>query len=147
MTSFILRTKLAWDRHSFPDTAPHNTTPQPTLLAHPSTFRILRNDWPYDTTADITHLVIWSKIPIATDKDSGVPTAEATVVIDAFLARVFGEILEMDITMDLVWFRQQSMWRSVDALEHIHVLVRGVEEVWLELLTGQKKSERECERF
>ncbi|KAI1291371.1 hypothetical protein F5Y03DRAFT_376847 [Xylaria venustula] len=112
------------------------------LLHRPDDYKILRNDWPYAFPSDVCHLVVWSKVKIRVDTETGLPDAESTTLIEEFLDKVFGKWLKCWRKDDnLLWFKQKIQFQSVRALEHIHVLVRGIDEDSITGLTGQKKSE------
>ncbi|MCJ1474653.1 hypothetical protein MMC13_003313 [Lambiella insularis] len=108
-------------------------------FAHPSDFQILRNDWPYGLTRDITHLVVWSKTPIAVTEDLGDPTQESQELIESFVNRTFRTEIppSMKRPDQLMWFKNRVRWQSVKAIEHIHVIVRGAGEELLQKWTGQ----------
>ncbi|KAJ4301928.1 hypothetical protein N0V90_004024 [Kalmusia sp. IMI 367209] len=66
--------------------------------------KIIKNDWTYAVTEDISHIV-------------------------AFVKREFrGKAGEEVEGSKVQWFKNTTILQSVRALEHIHVLVRGVEE-------------------
>ena len=103
---------------------------------------MLANDWPYGFTPEITHLLVWSKVPIPVDPDSGDVTEASRGVIEAFVQRYFVKPLERELDVGVegqqarervVWFKNWVGLQSVRGVEHVHVLVRGCSE---ELLSG-----------
>ena len=108
------------------------------LFEHPNDIKVIRNDWPYTLMRDITHLVVWSKTRVEGVPETGLPTPEATRAIEAWLDTTLGPKLGCRRGKSLQWFKQTAQWQSVQALEHIHVLVRGVADGKTEMLTGQK---------
>ncbi|EED19778.1 conserved hypothetical protein [Talaromyces stipitatus ATCC 10500] len=109
----------------------------PTPFADPSDYKVLRNDWPYGVTPDITHIVVWSKTPIATKPENGDVTDESRALIEGFVDRTFVQRLEKDPVFEgvhkdvirnnhVLWFKNWTALQSVRSLEHFHVLVRGV---------------------
>lgn len=88
---------------------------------------------------DITHLVIWSKTPIAVDEGTGDLTREMREVIGQFVGRVFGKRMEEEEGgKRVLWFKNWVGLQSVRALEHVHVLVRYARKEDLEFWTGGK---------
>ena len=128
MTNFLIQSKLPWGPPPFTYTS---STPFENL----SDYQILINDWPYAFTPDLTHIVIWSKTPIATDDQVGDVTDESRETIEAFVNRTFVERLGDD---RVLWFKNWVSLQSVRALEHIHVVVRGAQREDLEFWTGKK---------
>ncbi|TAQ86064.1 hypothetical protein B7494_g5609 [Chlorociboria aeruginascens] len=129
ITAYILRQRLpSWGSPPF---AFSSHIP----FHDPSDYRILVNDWPYALTEDITHLVVWSKTPIATDDREGDVTEESRKTIEDFVKRSFGDRLGED---RVLWFKNWVRLQSVRALEHVHVMVRGASKEDLEFWTGEK---------
>ncbi|KAI0973783.1 hypothetical protein F4678DRAFT_425874 [Xylaria arbuscula] len=134
IAEFIKEKKLGWEEQT--------AAKGEGLLRRPDDYKILRNDWPYAFPLDVCHLVVWSKVGIRVDPETGLPDTESTTLIEEFLDSVFGKGLKCWRNEDnLLWFKQKTRFQSVRALEHIHVLVRGVDEDDITRLTGQKKSE------
>lgn len=129
MTAYLIQHRLPWGSPPF---TYNSTIP----YSDPSDFKILINDWPYGVTDDITHIVVWSKTPIATDEKTGDVTGESRAVIKAFVKRTFEDRLGDEDRV--LWFKNWVQLQSVRALEHIHVLVRNASEEDLEFWTGQK---------
>ena len=103
----------------------------------PSDYKILLNDWPYGFTSDVTHIVVWSKIPIPEQKPEGHLTPETDALIERYVQRTFLEPLRSARSKEniagnssdhqhdrVLWFRNWTGLQSVRGLEHIHVLVR-----------------------
>lgn len=130
MTNFLLKHRLSWGSPPF-----RYNSPIP--FENPSDFMILMNDWPYGLTEDITHMVVWSKTPIPTDKNTGDVTEQSRRVIEDFVTRTFVRRLGGD-AQRVVWFKNWVQLQSVRALEHIHVLVKDATQADLEFWTGGK---------
>ncbi|OHE97876.1 hypothetical protein CORC01_06739 [Colletotrichum orchidophilum] len=130
---FVRREKLHWQR---PIVA-QNSVP----FADPHDWKILWNDWPYGLANGIMHLVLWSKAKILVDPETGLPTKESARLIEAFLARTFGGTLSCVPGENLLWFKQKAAWQSVKALDHIHIMLRGVQEDKVEKLIGHHRSQ------
>ncbi|KAG9236995.1 hypothetical protein BJ875DRAFT_370998, partial [Amylocarpus encephaloides] len=101
-------------------------------------YLILMNDWPYGFTSDITHIVVWSKTPIATDDENGGMTDESRRVLGDFVKRTFVDRLGGDQER-VLWFKNWVHLQSVRALEHFHVLVRNASKEDLEFWTGKQQ--------
>ncbi|OKL62987.1 hypothetical protein UA08_01785 [Talaromyces atroroseus] len=116
-----------------PEIPYRNATP----FADPSDYRVLRNDWPYGLTPDITHVVVWSKTPIATKPENGDVTDESRAFIEGFVDRTFVQRLQKEPGFEqmnkdairrehVLWFKNWTALQSVRSLEHFHILLRGV---------------------
>ncbi|KAK1809587.1 hypothetical protein LTR12_016037, partial [Friedmanniomyces endolithicus] len=134
--TYITSQKLRWkpSPHSEPPEFPSQS---PTPFANRQDYAILPNDWPYSFTPDITHLLVWTKTPIATDdSEGGDVTAESRRLIDEFVQKTFAAGLGEGGGERVLWFKNWTGLQSVRALDHVHVLVRGVDEgvlgAWLE---------------
>ena len=129
MTKYLIQSKLPWGSppFTFKSTIP---------FENPADYQILVNDWPYAFTSDLTHIVVWSKTPIATDEQRGDVTEESRRIIEAFVQKTFAERLGDD---RVLWFKNWVSLQSVRALEHVHVLVRGAQKEDLEFWTGKKR--------
>lgn len=127
MTNFIVQSKLPWGEPPFKFIS---STP----FDNPSDYQILVNDWPYAFTQDLTHIVVWSKTPIATNASNGDVTDQSRQVIQDFVQRTFVYRLGDD---RVVWFKNWVSLQSVRALEHIHVIVRDAKKEDLESWTGK----------
>lgn len=107
-------------------------------FAEPGDYKVLLNDWPYGFTDDITHIVVWSKTPIATDEVSGDVTPESRRVLSNFVKMTFVDRLGGDGDR-VLWFKNWVHLQSVRALEHFHVLVRNATKEDIEFWTGEQK--------
>lgn len=89
----------------------------------------------------ITHLIIWLKSRIQVDEE-GDPTIEMRRRIDSFVDSTFkSQIKSVSDSSEedrerVMWFRNRTQWQSVRAVEHVHVLVRDVDEALIEKWTG-----------
>lgn len=133
VTDYICQNRLHWSSpFTFESAVP---------FAHPADYKILRNDWPYGISPDITHLVVWLRTPVPVKEDDGDMTREARALIDAFVRKTFTDRLK-DIYPDpeehVIWFKNWTALQSVRALEHIHVMVRDVADEIVVEWTGEK---------
>ncbi|KAM5447001.1 hypothetical protein MaudCBS49596_006181 [Microsporum audouinii] len=136
ITNFICRERLHWPVDTDPQTQCQNATP----FADPRDYKILRNDWPYGLTPDITHLCIWVKNRIDTTPENGDVTEESRALIDDFVNKIFISRLDEfpDAVDRVVWFKNWTALQSVRSLEHIHVLVRDVPDDIIVEWTGEE---------
>jgi Protein of unknown function (DUF3605) len=130
VAEYVRKEKLKWDL----PIEPASTMP----FEDARDVKIIRNDWPYGLTPDITHMVVWSRARIPVTAEDGSPTEESTRLIERFIDRAFMRDIGAGADDKLLWFKQKSKFQSVGALEHIHVLVRGVDELLIEKWTGQQ---------
>jgi len=123
MTNYLLAHRLpkAWGQPPF---QPASTVP----FDDPSDYRVLRNDWPYGFGPGITHIVVWSRTTIVTDSETGDMTPESRKIVGDFVKRFFVDKLGPGAEDRVVWFKNWVALQSVRALEHIHVMVRDVEQ-------------------
>ena len=139
VSKYVLRHRLGWE--TTPDASPSNQFGyrNETPFADTADYRILRNDWPYGLTKDITHLVVWLKTPVAITPE-GDPTPDSHKLIEEFIEQRLKQMIKPnpEYAEQTIWFKQRAQWQSVRALEHIHVLVRGVDESLIEQWTGMK---------
>lgn len=93
-------------------------------------YRILRNDWTYAVEDGISHIVVWSKNRLPVDAEGDL-TEEGRALVEGFVREEFrkkaGE-KESEKGEKVVWFKNTTNLQSVRSLEHVHVLVRGVNE-------------------
>ncbi|WEW57114.1 hypothetical protein PRK78_002574 [Emydomyces testavorans] len=137
ITNYICLERLQWPLHIDPVTQCANPTP----FVDPRDYKILRNDWPYGVTPDITHIVVWMKNQIPVDEQNGGDvTPESRRLIDEFVHRTFVKRLTgefADAKERVMWFKNWTALQSVRSLEHVHVLVRGVPDEIIVEWTGE----------
>jgi hypothetical protein len=101
-----------------------------TPFTDPEDYKILRNDWTYAVTPGISHIVVWSKKPLPVDGE-GALTVEGRKLVHDFVKREFRDKAgekEGEEGSKVQWFKNTTSLQSVRALEHVHVLVRDVDE-------------------
>lgn len=132
MTNYLLTHRLpkAWGSPPF--------TPASSVPFHDkSDYSILINDWPYGLTADIAHIVIWSRTIIDIDPQTGDMTSESRDVVSNFVKRVFVDKLGPKGEAKVLWFKNWVALQSVRALEHIHVMVKDASQELLQEWTQE----------
>lgn len=105
------------------------------ILTLEGDIKILFNDWPYGIALDIVHLVVWTKFELAEDPTSstGDLTPEARREIDDFVGRVFRSRMPSE---NVVWFKNWKALKSIEAVEHFHVLLNKPDRGFLAELTN-----------
>jgi len=128
-TQYLLQQRLLWkplnESGAFKFDI-KNETP----FADPADYTIMRNDWTYAVTPGISHIVVWSKKPLPVDAE-GALTVEGRKLVEDFVKREFRDKAGEDESEEgskVQWFKNTTSLQSVRALEHVHVLVRGVDE-------------------
>lgn len=132
MINYILEKRLPkeWGKPPF---TPVSEVP----FENEADYKVLLNDWPYGLEEGITHIVVWSRTLIETDSERGDLTEESRRLLGDFVKRRFVDDLEGGEER-VLWFKNWVALQSVRALEHIHVLVRGVDDDTLERWTGER---------
>ncbi|EEQ87499.1 hypothetical protein RJZ56_007026 [Blastomyces dermatitidis] len=139
ITNYILQERLKWQLDGSVPLASQCRNPVP--FADPSDYRILRNDWPYGVSPELTHIVIWLKNSIPVREDNGDLTDESRTLINDFVNRTFVARLEKlfpDADDRVLWFKNWTALQSVRSLEHVHVVVRGVPDEIIVEWTGEQ---------
>ncbi|EME45764.1 hypothetical protein DOTSEDRAFT_171351 [Dothistroma septosporum NZE10] len=130
ITPFVIQERLHWTPlTSTPPTFQHSSR---IPFEDPRDYAILRNDWPYGFEAGITHLVVWSKTPIEVDRERGDVTEESRRGIEEFVKRTFTGALGADREDRVLWFKNWVSLQSVRGVDHVHVLVRDVDEATID---------------
>ncbi|KAG6005063.1 hypothetical protein E4U21_000519 [Claviceps maximensis] len=133
MTHYLLvnRLPVSWGQPPF---TPESHIP----FDKTSDYKVLLNDWPYGLERNITHLVVWTRTPIPTEDEKGDMTKESRALVADFVTRYFVDSLGDGGEQRVLWFKNWVALQSVRALEHIHVLVRDVDDDMLERWTGER---------
>ncbi|KAF1968303.1 hypothetical protein BU23DRAFT_558525 [Bimuria novae-zelandiae CBS 107.79] len=126
-TQYLLQQRLFWvplnSTGSF-KFAVANETP----FMDPRDYKIIKNDWTYAVTEGISHIVVWSKKALPVD-GVGALTEDGRRIVQDFVKREFRDQAGEEVEGSKVqWFKNTTILQSVRALEHIHVLVRDVDE-------------------
>lgn len=117
-----------------------------TLLADPSDYKLLWNDWPYGSIAPgIAHLVLWSKVSFEAARATGILDPPSQAIVKDFIEREIVQRLIRtegvsadDARSRVLWYRNGEVLQSVRALEHIHILLKDVPQTVLVELTGDE---------
>ncbi|KAE8365222.1 hypothetical protein BDV27DRAFT_144650 [Aspergillus caelatus] len=147
VTNFLMKKRLHWEkkannaenrfnyRHSVP-------------FADQSDYRILRNDWPYAMSPGMVHTVVWLKTSIPVDAEGDL-TTESRRLIANFIERTFAMHMSQreHAGNNIQWSKNRIKWQSVRALEHIHVILRDVDDEFVTKLTGQGPDDIESKSY
>jgi hypothetical protein len=107
-------------------------THNPIPFADSEDFKILRNDWTYAFVPGIRHIVVWLKQRLPVDA-GGTLEEEGRRMVSEFVEREFRRKAEEGKEgSKVIWFKNTANLQSVRSLEHIHVLVRDIDERVLE---------------
>jgi len=114
-------------------------------FSDPRDYAILLNDWPYAFTPGLTHLLVWTRTPIAVDMErDGDVTPQSKVLIEEFVDQMFvrklaeySGITAGEARKRVLWFKNWVGLQSVRGVDHVHVIVRDA---------PQKLVDQWCER-
>ena len=102
------------------------------------------NDWPYGFEPGITHILVWSKTPIAVDDTRGDVTPESKTLIEQFVDQYFVQSLAAhgvsveEARSRVMWFKNWVSLQSVRGVDHVHILVKDAPDDLLERWTERK---------
>ncbi|KAI1075799.1 hypothetical protein F5B20DRAFT_558684 [Whalleya microplaca] len=108
---FILTQRLQW-------AAP--VVPRGNPFEFDDDIKVLWNDWPYGIDKRIVHLVVWTKFDLAEDPVTDDLTDEARAEIDLYVQKTLGGRVPEG---HYVWFKNWRSLKSVQAVEHFHVML------------------------
>ncbi|KIW04737.1 hypothetical protein, variant [Verruconis gallopava] len=140
ITNFILQERVCWsdyDPASLNSGEPKFACKSTIPFQVKDDYRILINDWPYGLEPGIVHICVWSKVRLPVDDVNGDLTSAGRKMVEEFVDRTFVDGLGVQGEDKVLWFKNWTGLQSVRGLEHIHVLVRDVDE---------NKLSRICER-
>ncbi|KAF2120759.1 hypothetical protein BDV96DRAFT_274908 [Lophiotrema nucula] len=131
-TQYLLQQRLLWTplnssgafRFELKSTTP---------FADEEDFKILKNDWTYAVTPGISHIVVWLKQPLDVDGEGALTEKGRKAVTDFVRDRFRVPAGEEKEGEKVQWFKNTTNLQSVRSLEHVHVLVRDVDEETLKL--------------
>ncbi|KAH9861062.1 hypothetical protein IAQ61_010798 [Plenodomus lingam] len=129
---FIVEERLKWD----------SMAAKGGPFEYDEDIKILYNDWPYGISPSITHLVVWTKFELEDDPVTGRCTPASRRAIGEYVQRVFGGKAK-----EVAWFKNWKSLKSVQSVEHFHVMLYGADEEFLKEVTGGDMSMSEkCRR-
>lgn len=88
---------------------------------------ILPNHFPYYFEADVAHLCVWSKKSIDADPNSPIGDISPAMrgLIERYVIKTFVEGLGIP-RENIVWFKNWLALQSVQAISHVHVVIKGI---------------------
>ncbi|MCJ1470550.1 hypothetical protein MMC07_009196 [Pseudocyphellaria aurata] len=126
--NFIIEKRLQWSDREPKDTDPFNNPD----TAFAVDLKILYNDWPYGIDTKIIHLVVWTKFELEDDPATGQLVPSVRQQIDDFVGRTFRSRVPGD---NVVWFKNWMSLRSVNAIEHFHVMLHDPDMEFIKEIT------------
>jgi hypothetical protein len=132
VTAYLLQQRLFWQPVKDETGALRFDVRSTVPFVDREDFLILRNDWPYAFEPGISHIVVWVKHRLPVDAE-GALSEKGRRLVEEFVKREFREKGgEEEEGSNVLWFKNETNLQSVRGLEHVHVLVRGVERSVLE---------------
>jgi hypothetical protein len=126
--AYLLQQRLLWEPREDETGALSFDVRSATPFADPGDYQILRNDWSYAFEPGIRHVVVWLKQRLPVDAE-GALDDEGRRLVTKFVNEEFrqraGEVKE---GRKIIWFKNTTNLQSVRSLEHVHVLVRDVDD-------------------
>lgn len=85
----------------------------------------------------MTHLLVWTKVPIVPDPSSskGDISAYTRRLINKYIYKTFVEELGISET-NIIWYRNWHALQSIRELSHIHVLIKDLTTEQLKQVKG-----------
>jgi hypothetical protein len=125
---YLLDQRLLWDPIEDETGALRFNVRNAIPFADLEDYKILRNDWGYAFEPRIRHIVVWLKQRLPVDKE-GALSREGKGMVEDFVEKTFREKSEeREQGSKVIWFKNTTNLQSVRSLEHVHVLVRDVDE-------------------
>ncbi|KAF2632211.1 hypothetical protein BU25DRAFT_406743 [Macroventuria anomochaeta] len=127
-TTYLLTQRLFWEPIDDESGAMAFNVRNVVPFADPEDFTILRNDWPYGHDEGIRHICVWLKQRLPVDKE-GALSQEGRKMVENFINNEFRvKAGEEEKDSKVLWFKNTTNLQSVRSLEHLHVLVRNVDD-------------------
>jgi hypothetical protein len=126
---------------SNPDEFSFELTDPTTPLSDSKDYLILRNDWPYGLEPGLFHIVVWSKHRLPVDwNNDGALTPGGHKMVEDFVHKHITEPLGAVGEDKVIWFKNYGSTSSIRTVDHMHVIVRGVEQSELNKILGRVES-------
>ncbi|KAI1318031.1 hypothetical protein F5Y16DRAFT_414526 [Xylariaceae sp. FL0255] len=126
LLNYVRERRLRWQ----PIDTPSGDHP----FSNTSDYKILWNDWPYGIDTDIAHLVVWTKFSFDVDQTTDDITPSARRIIEDFVVQTFCASGQLDRNR-LIWFKNWGSLKSVDGIEHVHVMLYKASEDFIAEIT------------
>lgn len=107
------------------------------LLRDPRDLKIIENRFPYNFESNISHLLVWTKVPIESDPTSprGDISTYTRKLINKYIWNTFVKGLGIPES-NIIWFRNWHALQSIRELSHIHVLIKDLSPEQLSRIKG-----------
>jgi hypothetical protein len=131
--NYLVKNRLYWD--PIPNTAGQGLrfeAKSPVPFQERSDYRIIINDWPYGWTDDIRHICIWLKNFLPVDPVRGALLPGGKAMVDAFVKESIEKKLGVEGEDKVIWFKNHTILQSIPGVDHVHLLVRGVDDAALD---------------
>lgn len=127
-TAYLLTQRLLWEPLDDELGAIAFNVRNVVPFADSEDFTILRNDWPYGHEEGIRHICVWLKQRLPVD-ERGALSEEGKRMVEEFVNDEFRvKAREEEKDSRIIWFKNTTNLQSVRSLEHLHVLVRNVDD-------------------
>ena len=95
--------------------------------------KVRYNDWPYGLDKRITHLCVWTKFALTEQEGSDDLVPELKEQLVAFVDKTFVKHVGK---ANVRWWKNPKKLKTVQAVEHFHVLLYDADEDFLKDVTG-----------
>jgi hypothetical protein len=127
-TAYLLTQRLLWEPLDDPASAMAFDVRNVVPFEDSEDFKVLRNDWPYGHQEGIRHICVWLKQRLPVDEE-GALSEEGKRIVESFVDKEFRiKAGEEERHSKVLWFKNTTKLQSVRGLEHLHVLVRDVDD-------------------
>jgi hypothetical protein len=127
-TAYLLTQRLLWEPLDDPASAMAFDVRNVVPFEDSEDFKVLRNDWPYGHQEGIRHICVWLKQRLPVDEE-GALSEEGKRIVESFVDKEFRiKAGEEERDSKVLWFKNTTNLQSVRGLEHLHVLVRDVDD-------------------
>ncbi|KAI1334741.1 hypothetical protein F5Y15DRAFT_279530 [Xylariaceae sp. FL0016] len=124
VVNYIINERLRWATPITPEGRPFESD---------NDTKTLWNDWPYGIDKRIVHLVVWTKFDLEEDPATDDLTDKARAEIEAYVQKTFSARMPKD---HLVWFKNWRSLKSVQAVEHFHVMLFNPDPAFVDEITN-----------
>jgi len=126
--TYLLDQRLLWEPIEDESGALRFDVVNSTPFTDSADYKILRNDWTYAFVPGVKHIVVWLKQRLPVD-GKGALSEEGRALVEDFVKKEFRDKAgEKEGGSKVIWFKNTTDLQSVRSLEHVHVLVRDVDE-------------------
>jgi uncharacterized protein DUF3605 len=136
VTNFLLQKRLYWE--PLPSSVDDPNVPlafafkSNVPFRERSDYRILINDWPYGLEPGIKHICVWLKNRLPVDSNLGALLEEGNAICERFVQDTFVKPLGVEGQDKVQWFKNPTLLQSLRGVEHLHILLRGIDMLDLE---------------